>query len=1602
MTKSDDDRENTIERWEKTYRSAHLRSYGVALFSTVLVLSISLWLFPWIQSTPTALFFMAVMISAWYGGLCPGLVATILSTLAINYYFIPPYYSLNIAEPGSFIYLSVFLAAALLISGLNEARRAALHQEHQLRNDSETAQRTAQAAKEHLETVLSSIDDGFFVLDRNWLYTYVNDRNCKMIGMQQSDVLGKTIWNLFPDVVGTEVDVQFRRAMTEQTPAQFEYFYPAWNRWFEYRIYPSKDTLTVLVADISDRKQTELLLVEQKQLLELIASGQPLDECLSTICHSIAKLHRGTRTCFLLTDAERKTFPRSITPDLPPTFGEGLKDAPINDLCIGTCGEAVYRGQPITCADIAKDDRWSQGWRNVCIAHGILACHSKPVIGIDHLPLGSLMLCFNEARLPTEWEYQLAEFGTQVASIAFERDRLNQQLIQRVDELQTLFDVLPIGVAIADDPEGRLIRMNPYLSELLRIPVGADASQSMPLGEHLPYRLCRDGKDISVEELPMQYAAHHNTEVRDEVVDIVHPDGTVINLLCYSSPLRDEQNRVRGAIGGFANITQRIQNEADLRKSEERFRISQEISLDAFTILTSVRNETGAIVDFIWTYVNPRAAEILQHPVEELVGQRLLKVLPGSQLKSELFERYVRVVETGEPHDIELSYNSDGITGWFRNMAVKLEDGIAISFSDITNRKQIEQALRDAEERLRVALQNAPITVFSQDGELRYTWLHNPVLYSLDEMLGKHDRDYLPPEDAERLTAIKEQVIHTGIGTRQEIKISKDGTSYYYDLTIEPVRDTNNTLAGITCASIDVSELKRTEIALRQSEERFRLAMEGAQMGTWDLDLVSGKAIWSDLHFTMLGYEPTSTGEATEAMWRNRIHPDDRARVIQEWQQSRQEHRLYRIEYRVVRANDQHISWVAALGRYTYNQNGEARRSIGVLFDITDRKQAEVTLQQRESELRLVTNAVPALISFVDSEQRYRFNNRKYEEWFGRSAIDMYGKHLCEVLGEAAYDAIRPYIEQVLAGQEVTYESQVPYKEGGSRYIRATYVPRFNAQGTIDGFVALISDITDRKRAELALHQSEERYRYLVEATPQLVWTADAQGHNDYVNQQMCDYIGLPSHQLLNLDWQLVIHPDDLERVSDRWMESVQNGIPYEAEYRLRRADGVYRWQLVRATPFKDEQGRVIQWIGVSTDIHAKQELEEERARLLQQEQAAREDAERANQIKDEFLAVLSHELRSPLNPILGWAKLLQSRKLDEAQTKQALITIERNAKLQAELIEDLLDVSRILRGKLSLTINPVNLVSTIEAAIETVRLAADAKSIQIESILEPDVGLVSGDSTRLQQVVWNLLSNAVKFTPAGGHVEVRLEKGRGDTPEPHSMTDRPSPIAHYAHILVKDTGQGISSNFLPYVFDYFRQEDGATTRKFGGLGLGLAIVRHLVELHGGTIQAESQGENLGATFTITLPIMSPQPAVNPNLQPLPSSLDLNGVKILVVDDEIDTREFVAFLLKHIGAKVATAASADEALAVLPQFKPDVLLSDIGMPSCDGYTLIRTIRALSPEQGGCIPAIALTAYAAEYDQQQALDAGFQQHIPKPVDPEILIKSISQLIFSSVQ
>ncbi|MBD2170925.1 PAS domain S-box protein [Anabaena cylindrica FACHB-318] len=583
---------------------------------------------------------------------------------------------------------------------------------------------------------------------------------------------------------------------------------------------------------------------------------------------------------------------------------------------------------------------------------------------------------------------------------------------------------------------------------------------------------------------------------------------------------------------------------------------------------------------------------------------------------------------------------------------------------------------------------------------------------------------------------------------------------------------------------------------------------------------------------------------------------------------------------------------------------------------------------------------------------------------------------------------------QAFAGISSRFEA--PY---GHRVYEVHVLPVRNDDGEIFAGMTITQEITERKQSELALQNALQLLNLHIDTTPLAVvqwdchlcvtrWSSAAEKIFGWLAEEVIGKYIQDLHIVYEEDMTAVAE------VSDRLLSGQEAQIiQYNRNY---TKDGRVIYCEWYNSSITNEEGSVTSVLSLVLDVTERIQAEkalrqselmvtEERAQALERERAARIELERASRMKDEFLAIVSHELRSPLNGILGWSRLLRTRKLSPEKIEQALESIERNAQAQTQLIEDLLDISRIIRGNIRLLVRPTKLIPVIQAALDTVRPIANTKSIQIISRLNFDIGLVSADPERLQQVIWNLLSNAVKFTPEGGRVEICLEQ-----------------VETNVQIQVIDTGTGISPEFLPYVFDRFRQADATTTRNQGGLGLGLAIVRNLVELHNGKVSVASPGEGQGATFTVQLPLLATYSTLTPE-EPLiqrqtawDTKVQIKGLKILAVDDEPDTREFLKTALEQYGAIVTTAASTREALKLLQLVKPDVLLSDIGMPNEDGYALIRQIRALSSEQGGNVPAAALTAYTRQSDRLQALTAGFQIHISKPIEPIQLLKIVATL------
>jgi len=725
------------------------------------------------------------------------------------------------------------------------------------------------------------------------------------------------------------------------------------------------------------------------------------------------------------------------------------------------------------------------------------------------------------------------------------------------------------------------------------------------------------------------------------------------------------------------------------------------------------------------------------------------------------------------------------------------------------------------------------------------------------------------------------------------------------------------------------------------------------------------------------------------------------------------------------------------------NGRGEARGFVVIVKDLTRQRRAEESLRFQSRLLDTVEQAVIA----TDLAGRITYWNRHAEKLYGWSAEDAVGRNVMEVTtAESSQEQGAEIMSRLIAGQAWSGEFDVRRRDGTTFPAVITDTPIHDEGGKLIGIVGVSADITERRRAEQAVRDAEKlalrEYETLLHRLTHLAESfGTARDHlTIFRNLRDFAYVSVPcvgifislydekrDVRVAKYAWgdgeevdvsQLPPMPVSLEGPNSRAVRTRQVVITndyWEMKQKGRGQLGILvgednglRPQSSLVVPMAT-MGRIVGTVEVqSYENHAYREehvtamkmaanlaaVAIENMRLLQFESNARLAAEESNRLKDEFLATLSHELRTPLTAILGWSSMLRDSRLNEKMRATALEIVERNARTQQQIIDDILDVSRIITGQLRLEPEPTDLRAVVEAAVDTVRTAATAKNINLRATFEPCAGPVMGDPRRLQQVVWNLLLNAVKFTPIGGEVRVSVEREGA-----------------HERVVVSDTGAGIAPDFLPYVFDRFRQGDQSTTRTHGGLGLGLAIVRHLVELHGGTVRAESEGAGRGSTFTVELPLLrnaedgtqsegradgfGDESAIG-NRQ----SAILSGLRVLVVDDEPDALDLIRVILERKGASVTAVGSAGEAWRALESSRPDLLVCDIGMPVEDGYQLIRRLRARESSHGVRTPAIALTAYAGEADRAEALAAGFNLHVAKPIDPAALVSHIEGLIEQS--
>ena len=963
-------------------------------------------------------------------------------------------------------------------------------------------------------------------------------------------------------------------------------------------------------------------------------------------------------------------------------------------------------------------------------------------------------------------------------------------------------------------------------------------------------------------------------------------------------------------------------------------------------------------------------------------------------------------------------------------------------YDEIESQKDIA-APGDSEARFRGVFENAAVGIARVAPDGRWLEVNQRLCdilgYAREELLTKTFGDITHPDDLEQDLGVMRRMLAGEIATyfREKRYYRKDGSVVWVNLTTSLVRNADGAPNYFVSLIEDISERKRAEEKLREREERLSLASWSAGLGVFEWDVQADRAVWENERMYEIFGHTIADGPLSKAQLIERyVHPDDAPAFEKGLADGIKSGRPFHAVFRI-RRKDGALRWLELAGNFELASDGAPIRMIGVLADITERKRSEeahmkrvalradvsAALAEHKGSLQsMLQKSAEALVRHLGvAFARIWTLNPNGSLLELQASAGMYthlnGSHSRVPVGELKIGLIakgrQPHLTNDVVNDPRISDSAWANEQGLVAFagypllvedrvvgVMAMFARYPLTEDTVEAIATVAAPIAqgiERKRAEEALRASEEKFRILADTAPVMIWVSGVDKLCTFFNKQWLVFTGRAMEEELGAGWTEGIHQEDYDRCLETYVKSFEAREPFEMEYRLRRYDGEYRWLLDHGIPRFSPGGDFLGYVGSCIDIAERKQAEAEREQLAR-EQVARATAEAANRSKDEFLAMVSHELRSPLNAILGYTRMLRACPAGSEEAVKATAVIERNAKAQLQIVEDLLDSARIIEGKLRIEPGPVDLVPVVEAALDTARSAAEAKGVMLAADFGPLPEQVLGDPTRLQQIVWNLLTNAVKFTPEGGLVELQME---GD--------------ADSVRITVSDTGKGIEPEFLPFVFDHFKQADPSSARRHGGLGLGLSLVKHLVELHGGTITAASEGKGRGAAFTVALPrrqfefIEAPPRAVAPRevrtegAVTIDRDLSLEGMSVLVVDDQEEARELLIQTLGDYGAQVTAVSSGVEALAFLSDppggKRPDALILDIAMPDEDGYTVLKKARALEAARGAAadqIPAIALTAFGRSEDRLRALQEGFQMHVTKPVEPAELAVVITSV------
>jgi PAS domain S-box-containing protein len=772
-------------------------------------------------------------------------------------------------------------------------------------------------------------------------------------------------------------------------------------------------------------------------------------------------------------------------------------------------------------------------------------------------------------------------------------------------------------------------------------------------------------------------------------------------------------------------------------------------------------------------------------------------------------------------------------------------------------------------------------------------------------------------------------------------------------------------------------KLHKSEILLRQSEERYRTIINQ------QTELICRFS--PDLTLTFVNQSYSSYfGSTPEQLigqnFLNLIPESDRLLVQQQIAElmATPENAVMTHEHPVLKPNGE-MGWQQWTNRAIFDDNGQLIEFQAVGRDISDRALAESALRQSEAFNRQILETIPDCIKVLDLEGKILYLNS-----FGQDLLDLRDQSylhvkLLELWQKGDRQQLEQSIDLAFSGETSRFEGYCPLKNGTPKWWEVIITPKFDANGQVEQLLAVSRDITERKQMEALFQQQLAQIEAIYATAPVGLCFLDRERRFIKMNERLAEINGLSVSEHIGRTIREIV--PELAEIQEPIFEQVlQTGMPIldvEVQGTTPAQPGVERYWLANYYPLTGVNGQLLGINITVQEISDRKQAEQERDQLLVEAQTAQALAEAANRSKDEFVAVIAHELRSPINSVAGWTQLLRMRKFDPANIDRALEAIERGTQTQIQLIEDLLDISRMASGKLHLKLTPVNLAIIVGGAISLVRPMAEAKQMDLDTRLA-DNAQVSGDLQRLQQIIVNLLTNAIKFTPEQGRVSITLEQ-----------------VAQQVQIQISDTGKGIDPEFLPNIFERFQQGQKNSGSK-DGLGLGLAIVKNLVEMHNGTITADSLGVGQGATFTVWLPLLESEPIAKiEEVVIITDTTPLSGISLLAVDDEPDSLELLKFILEEAGADVQTAESGSVALEILAQFNPSLIISDIAMPDINGHELLQQIRTRYPEPP--IPAIALTAYASSSDRDYALRIGFEKYFSKPIEPEVLVRAIVSLV-----